>query len=1200
MSRRLVQSTLFGYKSPDADSKVQQKITELDGEDSDGDDEDFCGSQGKVNGRKRKGKVTPQKRAPKKPKETKSPANSKPTKNGASNGKILNNQMKSEDASPPIPNLRLEAKLTAEENSQMYAGREIHPFFSSLKVGKRNQETAEVATNCCSFEQRDKNISIGPIHVFERMQDEVVVLDWKNWTFCEKSSIDMNCSLGDMSTSVFASCVEASHFSLSHHSDASVDQNKIPDQFIIEDDLYRTLPAIPAALRDEDIASCQHIKDSEGDCQVDEIVFISGHVYSEHKSGSEQQSRVLPKSNQPDDTLWTVKYQPRRANEVCGNNEAVKFLSDWLHLWHERDVQSIKDSSKVDKCNVQDDDDDYECCQYDSDSANINGEDSLKNVLLVTGPVGCGKSAAIHACAKEQGFQVLESNASDCRNGAVLKQQFGEALGSHCLTRSLEGHVTLHSKHITKSSGTLPNAEARQQFDCDLMEIIPISDEVSHDSVGTSGNHVCNDSEIASAQVKVKSLILFEDVDIIFPEDRGFVGAIKQIAENAKGPVILTSNNNNPDLPNNLDRLELCFTMPSLEELLPQLYKVCAAEKTNIQPHLIEQLTKHCQGDIRKTVMHLQFWFQSKRYRKGREKQNMFGPLLFNIEAAHWLLPNFIPWDFPSQLSELVEKEISRSLFMMEENPTLIEAIKEGGGTNKRHNGLEINNNKIDNLEAKKEAMLRRNFSLPDLNETINPSDTACEFSNSSGTFDFDSFTPQKCRRKLDVVVSSDSEDECFNKGSSDKNRQGDIFLEKDRELLSQSPTMQNCMNPLTDELLCSEAEKFDNRSYQCPQTENGLCMDTYISVDISCVPESTFVPETEIDDGMELLSRTMSCVNVAEVTEVSVSNEFKRRLVKCSEMLGSTCEIIEESSQEEIEDSKSQVVVSRHEVMDECSRMDFSQGSNLMESFKNQVAADLVQESWKKLRNGHAALKQYVTSELTDAFKIVKLAHSMSDLISQADQLVSKSQKLDSFELSIICSELSDEITWFGEQPHMVDTILQDGFCYYSKVIDATGLKIGSQKILNSAEEMLPSTTSLMELCRLLGQDAKARSSSMAGSSLGICPSRRELSVESERKSRLFDAIKSVVPSRSYLALKGNTFHEYLSSLGCISRLEASRLGAGIKVTKRRRARGARHYLSSGALMLSPEDITLLDQYKFGKNFLSSITDTSFRDQRK
>lgn len=40
----------------------------------------------------------------------------------------------------------------------------------------------------------------------------------------------------------------------------------------------------------------------------------------------------------------------------------------------------------------------------------------------------------------------------------------------------------------------------------------------------------------------VQKLILFEDVDILFPEDRGCIAAIQQIAETAKGPIVLTCN----------------------------------------------------------------------------------------------------------------------------------------------------------------------------------------------------------------------------------------------------------------------------------------------------------------------------------------------------------------------------------------------------------------------------------------------------------------------------------------------------------------------------------------------------------------------------------------------------------------------------------------------------------------------------------
>ena len=64
--RRLVQSTLFPHKSPEIEPKVDQKPEEGQDDNCDGEDDEFCGSQGKKRGRKLKGKVTPQNRASKK------------------------------------------------------------------------------------------------------------------------------------------------------------------------------------------------------------------------------------------------------------------------------------------------------------------------------------------------------------------------------------------------------------------------------------------------------------------------------------------------------------------------------------------------------------------------------------------------------------------------------------------------------------------------------------------------------------------------------------------------------------------------------------------------------------------------------------------------------------------------------------------------------------------------------------------------------------------------------------------------------------------------------------------------------------------------------------------------------------------------------------------------------------------------------
>lgn len=97
-------------------------------------------------------------------------------------------------------------------------------------------------------------------------------------------------------------------------------------------------------------------------------------------------------------------------------------------------------------------------------------------------------------------------------------------------SRSIGNPRDSPNKNIMKSSYTVSLCEAAQHADDEVVEVIHIpDDENSHGVMGKSDNHV-------------KPLILIEDVDVFFPEDRGFIAGIQQIAEKAKGPVILTSN----------------------------------------------------------------------------------------------------------------------------------------------------------------------------------------------------------------------------------------------------------------------------------------------------------------------------------------------------------------------------------------------------------------------------------------------------------------------------------------------------------------------------------------------------------------------------------------------------------------------------------------------------------------------------------
>ncbi|EGO27518.1 hypothetical protein SERLADRAFT_446751 [Serpula lacrymans var. lacrymans S7.9] len=63
--------------------------------------------------------------------------------------------------------------------------------------------------------------------------------------------------------------------------------------------------------------------------------------------------------------------------------------------------------------------------------------DLLTNTILLSGPPGCGKTAAVYACAEELGYEVFEVYPGiGRRNGASLDSLIGDVGKNHLIQKS--------------------------------------------------------------------------------------------------------------------------------------------------------------------------------------------------------------------------------------------------------------------------------------------------------------------------------------------------------------------------------------------------------------------------------------------------------------------------------------------------------------------------------------------------------------------------------------------------------------------------------------------------------------------------------------------------------------------------------------------------------------------------------------------
>ncbi|KAH8105813.1 P-loop containing nucleoside triphosphate hydrolase protein, partial [Cristinia sonorae] len=153
----------------------------------------------------------------------------------------------------------------------------------------------------------------------------------------------------------------------------------------------------------------------------------------------------------------------------------------------------------------------------------------IHNTILLAGPPGCGKTAAVYACAEELGWEVFEVYPGiGERSGPELNKLVGDIGKNHIVHSTLRRSPPRHHQYFSR--GGKIERKSVIEIDSDDDQVLPIASNID-----------TNPAPTAEPTIK-QSLVLIEEVDVLYNSDAGFWPAIISIIRDCRRPVVLTCN----------------------------------------------------------------------------------------------------------------------------------------------------------------------------------------------------------------------------------------------------------------------------------------------------------------------------------------------------------------------------------------------------------------------------------------------------------------------------------------------------------------------------------------------------------------------------------------------------------------------------------------------------------------------------------
>lgn len=310
---------------------------------------------------------------------------------------------------------------------------------------------------------------------------------------------------------------------------------------------------------------------------------------------------------------WLLNSAPQQTDQVLQRQTSL--LRKWLASHQVNQiatklsaVQKVKAPRKKRRRKKTEDLDDFiATSDEDEDSPG-----STKNAVLITGPSGCGKTASIYAAAKELDFEVFEIYPGMRRSAKDIFDKVGDMTQNHLVHKASQldrtQDVTRETVVLEASTGG-DNQGSKSAFKTFLGGKKKATKKEAN---GKSRPGTPKDDETGiKPPTRKQSLILFEEVDILFEEDRGFWSGVIQLIEQSKRPVILTCNDPTSVPAEDLSLHTILHYEPIPIDIATDYVLLLAASEGHwLQREAVRLLYLSKQNDLRATIAELSFWCQ--------------------------------------------------------------------------------------------------------------------------------------------------------------------------------------------------------------------------------------------------------------------------------------------------------------------------------------------------------------------------------------------------------------------------------------------------------------------------------------------------------------------------------------------------------------------------------------------------------------